>query len=267
MLLALMMTYQCNFYCGHCMVNSSHEYSCVKLEVVEKFLEILKNNKPENVYLLGGEVLLHIDLVEKIVKEVKKVGSKVRIFSNGTFLLNEKMAERVKNMNVSVRISDDRFHRKQWGEKLGKLIYNSKYYVAKSDIGSLDYVIPVGRAYKDFKDCKKVPDCSLYTGIYDERYSNGHRYMVMMNGDVNLYCATVQGALANVFEDENITYEMLVDREKTLHNYIMKNQIKEEKDTYMANICNKCSKYKVTADKIYFDGECVAELSDYLSEV
>ena len=68
MIAALMMTYQCNFHCSHCMVDSSRNFSCVNEEVVQKFIEIVKKLCTQKVYLVGGEVLLHIDLVESIGK-------------------------------------------------------------------------------------------------------------------------------------------------------------------------------------------------------
>jgi len=245
------------------MVNSSHEYSFVSNDVIEKFFDILKNNHPEKVYLVGGEVLLHIDRVEEIVKRVRQYCDYVMIFSNGTFLLNPEKEKRVEEMGVIVRISDDRYHRKQWSEELKEKIYASKRYVVKPDDGTLDYIIPVGRAYEAFKESRRIPDCSLYTGIYDERYKNHHRYMIMMNGDVNLYCATVEGALANVFEDD-VTYELMVEREKIFHNYLFKNVILREKDHYMAALCNQCQRYKVTSESILFDGQIVADTKDYL---
>lgn len=261
MVLALMITKQCNFHCGHCMVDSTHEYSRVSDEIIEKWFEMLKIGHPDAVYLLGGEPMLHMDVIEKIVKRTKKYCDNIMIFSNGSFLLNEKKRKQIEALHVTIRISDDRYHRIQWSERLKHEIEMSEYFIAvKEDDNDM---IPVGRAYEEFKHLQYSLDCSLLTGCYDERYQNGHRYMVMMDGNVNLYCATIEGSLANVFEDTYITYELLVEREKILHNYLFREVIKSKADTYMAVMCNRCSKYKVTDNYILYDNKIVAETKDY----
>ena len=261
MILALMVTEQCNFHCGHCMVDSSHEYSCVSGKTIERFIHTLRIGHPDEVYLLGGEPLLHMDTVENIVAQIKPYCNHIMIFTNGSFLLNSRLKKRVEDMKVSIRISDDRFHRVQWSERLKQAIQESGYLIVKKE--AEEDMIPVGRAYEEFKHLTYHMGCSLLTGRYDESYPNGHRYMVMLNGDVNLYCATIEGALANVWEDPDVTYELLVEREKILHNYLMKEVIHCEQDTYMAVMCNRCSRYKVTAAHILYDGRIVADTDDY----
>lgn len=259
MVLALMMTTQCNFQCSHCMVNSSREFSWVSDEILEHFYHMLTIGQPDKVYLLGGEVLLHLDEVEKIVAQIKKQCNQIVIFSNGSFLLDKEKVKRIDALNVTIRISDDRFHRKSWTPELKERILSSNYVLISLD--SDEGMIPVGRAYEEFKHLKYNMGCSLITGNYGEGYSNAYRYMVMLNGDVNLYCATVEAALANVFEDKDITYELLVEREKRLHDYLFSTVIKTEEDTYAAKLCNQCSRYKITKDTIYYDGLPVSTFS------
>lgn len=261
MVLALMITRQCNFHCRHCMVDSQYEESLLDEGVKEKFIELCREWRPDKVYLIGGEVLLKMDLVEWLVDSVRSYTDEIVIFSNGSFLLDEKKTGRVEKLGCTIRISDDRFHREFWSEKLKERIETTKYWVVDKDPG--EDMIPVGRAYEEFKHLKYNMGCSLLTGFYDERYPNGHRCMVMMNGDVNLYCATIEAALANVFEDPVITWDMLVEREKILHNYLAANVLKTVEDTYMAKLCNMCSGYKVTSEYIYYKGEKVASAGDY----
>ena len=109
----------------------------------------------------------------------------------------------------------------------------------------------------------KFAGTGRFTGKYDESYPNHHRYMVMLNGDVNLYCATIEAALANVFEDADITYDLLVEREKALHNYLLTHVIRRAEDTYMAKLCNECPRYKVNGEHIFYDGKAVASVKDY----
>ena len=54
MVLAIMITKQCNFHCGHCMVDSSYEHSLVSNEILEKFYHMVKIGRPDDVYILGG---------------------------------------------------------------------------------------------------------------------------------------------------------------------------------------------------------------------
>lgn len=264
MVLALVLTRQCNFHCRHCMVDSSYEESLVQEGVVEAFIDMCRSWKPDKIYLIGGEVLLKLNLVEMITDAVREHTGEIVIFSNGSFLLNEEKAKRVEKLDCTIRISDDVYHREFWSPELKERIENSKYWVARKDED--EDMIPVGRAYEEFKHLEYNMGCSLLTGVYDERYPNGHRCMVMMNGDVNLYCATIEAALANVFEDPVITWDMLVEREKILHNYLAVNVLRSVEDTYMAKLCNMCSQYKVTSEYIYYRGKKAASVKEYSGE-
>lgn len=262
MVLGIMVSQQCNFHCGHCMVNSSYEYSWVKDGVLYKFYELIERNSPDDVYILGGEPFLHIDKIEEMVNTIKKYCARITIFTNGSFLLNENISKRVKALGIIVRVSDDRYHRKFWTEKLKEKIEQSGYWIVSKD--DCEEMIPVGRAYDEFKHLKYNMGCSLITGRYDRAfYPNAERYMVMMDGSVNLYCATIEASLANVFEDENINYELLVEREKVFHNYLFSEVIHCQEDTYMGKMCNLCPKYKITDKEIFFENKHVAYVEDY----
>lgn len=261
MVLALMLTRQCNFHCRHCMVDSIYSDSLAEPEVIEKFIKLCQSWKPEQVYLIGGEVLLKYEAVKYIVDSARDFTEEIIIFSNGSFLMSKEKVRKVEELNITVRISDDRFHREFWTDELKEKIESSKYWVVSKD--NSEDMIPVGRAYNEFKHLKYNMGCSLITGVYDTRYPNGHRCMVMMNGDVNLYCATVEAALANVYEDSDITYDLLVQREKILHNYLAQNILNDVEDTYMAKLCNECPHYKVTNDAIYYKGKQVALTENY----
>jgi len=196
--------------------------------------------------------LLHLNEVEKVIAQIKKVCQRIVVFSNGSFILDDEKVKRIDALNVTIRISDDRFHRKSWTQQLKERILSSTYVIVSKDTD--EEMIPVGRAYDEFKHLTYNMGCSLVTGNYGQGYPNANRYMVMLSGDVNLYCATIEAALANVFEDDNITYNLLVEREKRLHEYLFTNVINSQEDTYMAKLCNQCPRYKVTKDAIYYDG-------------
>ena len=261
MILALMISNQCNFHCGHCMVESTHKFNLISQEITERFLDILSDNKADSVYIIGGEPTLHMDYVESLIDRIRKYCEDIVIFTNGSFLLKPALVERIKSWNVRIRISNDRYHRKFWSTELEKLILNSKYQVEER---SDDYeMIPVGRAYEEFKNLQYNMGCSLLTGHYDDRYPNHHRCMVMQDGRVNLYCSAIEASLANVFEDMDISYDMLMSREKILHNYLAREVLRSYEDTFMANLCNICSHYKVTSDEILYEGEHVAWTKEY----
>lgn len=243
------------------MVDSSHEFSCVPDDVIEKWFHMLEIGQPDYVYLLGGEPTLHMEVTKRVVERTKKYCDHIMIFTNGSFLLNEQKKKQIEDLNVMIRISDDRYHRIQWSDRLKQAIEDSGYLIIRKEDD--EQMIPVGRAYEEYKHLQYSLDCSLLTGCYDERYKNGHRYMVMLDGSVNLYCATIEGSLANVFEDDNITYDLLVEREKILHNYLYREVIHREEDTYMGVMCNRCSKYKVTSSHIFYKGNIVAQTEDY----
>ena len=261
MVLAMMISTQCNFHCRHCMVNSSHDYNFMDDNVLEKCYHLIETNNPDWVYLIGGEPFLHIEKIELIVRNIKKYCTNILIFTNGSFLMNDKLKKRVDALDVSIRISNDRFHREMWSKELEKRIFSSGYRI--ETVADEEDMIPVGRAFEEFKHLQYNMGCSLISGRCGRSYPNGHRYMVMMNGDVNLYCSTIEAALANVFEDENITYELLVKRERILHNYLYQHIIRCEEDTYMAKMCNECPKYKVNNLYILYESKILAECADY----
>lgn len=262
MVFAIMISNQCNFRCGHCMVESTPEYNLISDKITDRFIEILSCNHADSVYIIGGEPTLHMDYVERLIKRIREYCQDIVIFTNGSFLLNESKSKRVRDWNVRIRISNDRYHRKFWSPKFEQLIAESGYHVEERPD---DYeMIPVGRAYEEFKDLQYNMGCSLLSGFYDERYPNNHRVMVMADGRVNLYCAAIEASLANVFEDKDIDYEMLKQRELILHNYLVREVFTSYKDTFMGKLCNACPHYKVTADEILYDGAHVAWTRDYM---
>lgn len=261
MVYAINISNQCNFHCGHCMVESTRKFNLVSPKVTARFIDIITQNHADSVYIIGGEPMLHLDYVESLIHKVRPMCQDIVIFTNGSFLLNDTISERVRRWGVGIRISNDRYHRKFWTPELKKRIEESGYHVeTRAD----DYeMIPVGRAYQEFKDLQYNMGCSLLSGFYDERYPNNHRCMVMQNGSVNLYCAAIEASLANVFEDQDISYEMLRRREIILHNYLVRQVFTTYSDTFMGKLCNACPHYKVTEKEILYDGVRVAFTKDY----
>lgn len=261
MIYAIMISNQCNFHCGHCMVNSTRSFNLASNEVTDRFIKIISENHADSVYIIGGEPTLHTDYVERLISRIRPFCQDIVIFTNGSFLLDDALSALVKSWNVRIRISNDRFHRKFWTPKLEQRIWESGYHVEER---ADDYeMIPVGRAYQEFKDLQYNMGCSLLSGFYDERYPNHHRCMVMQDGNVNLYCAAIGACLANVFEDLDFSYEALKRREMILHNYLVREVFTSYSDTFMGKLCNSCPHYKVTETEILYDGVHVAWTKDY----
>lgn len=247
MTIGLSLTQSCNFQCKHCLVNSTLKLEKADDKVIERFYEIVKYNKPEKICLVGGEPLLFIDTVEKIVNDLKPICNNFLIFSNGTFLLDENKRERVKNLGVEVRISKTDFHKVSWDDKIQKLIDESPYLKIEG-IGKDINIFPRGRALTN-KIYKLEPStCSLITNEYNKYYHN-NRILIMQDGTVNIWCPCLALELANVFEDEIITHDLLVEREQKLRKYLIENKLLINDMLFM---CNEiCDTYKVTKDGIY----------------
>ena len=245
--IGLFLTNSCNFQCRHCLVNSTLKLNIASEEVINRFYEIVRYNKPDTVCLVGGEPLLFIDKVEEIVNNLKDVCKKFIIFSNGTFLLDKEKRERVKALGVQVRISKTNFHRESWNSEIEKLIDDSLYW----KIEGLDRkisIFPKGRALQNKIYLDQDCNCSLVTGKYSGFY-HSNRMLVMMDGSVNIWCPCLPLELANVFVDEVITHDLLVEREKRFREYLISNNIFRMNMLYM---CNEiCGCYKVTKNGIY----------------
>lgn len=258
MKIGIMITDSCNFQCRHCMVDSSLERHLVDDFTLQRFYEIVKYNKPDTVCILGGEPLLFIDTVEKIVNSLKDICDNFLVYSNGTFLLDADKRERVKTLGVQVRVSKTDYHKDFWTPELEKLIDECDYW----KIEALDRdikIFPRGRALSNniYKD-QQCP-CSLVTEQY-RGYWHSDRFLVMQDGSVNIWCSCMSLELANIFIDDIITHELLVKREKILRSYLKSVNMLHDDMLFM---CNKvCNSFKVTKDGIYRDKELMEVLID-----
>lgn len=257
MKLGIMYTDRCNFQCRHCMVDSKMEnYTVADKKVIDRFLEVVSYNKPEQVCIVGGEPLLFIEQMEVLVKQIREYCQDVLIYSNGSFLLDKDIRERVAALSVQIRISKTQYHKDFWTEDLEELINNSPYW----KIESLDKeikVFPRGRALSNSIYKNQNCPCSLITEKYEGNYHN-NRILVMPDGSVNIWCPCMSLELANVFKDDIITYDLLKERERQLRNYLKQVNMFHDSMEFMCN--NVCDSFKVTKDGIYRDNELMEEL-------
>lgn len=260
MKIGLMLTDSCNFQCKHCMVDSTPELRIADDLVINRFYEIVEFNKPDTVCIVGGEPLLFLDKVEEIVNTVKPYCRDILVYSNGTFLLDSTTRKRVESLGVSVRISKTVYHKDFWTDEIEELINNSKYW--KVDLLDKDMkVFPRGRALTNniYKDQPSY--CSLVNQVYTGSWHNG-RFLIMQDGSVNIWCPCMSLELANVFTDDIITHDLLVERERILRTYLLSVNMIHDSMHFMCN--EVCNRFRVTKDGIYRDGELMKSFDTLL---
>lgn len=256
MKIGLMYTDRCNFQCRHCMVDSKLEhYKVADEKVINRFLEIIAYNKPDTVCIVGGEPLLFLEEIENLVKQIKEYCQEVLIYSNGSFLLDKDIRERVKEFEVQVRISKTVFHKDFWTDELEQLINDSPYWKIEGLEKEIS-IFPRGRAFQNEIYINETCPCSLVTEDYEHFY-HSNRVLIMMDGSVNIWCPCMSLELANVFQDDIITHDLLKEREIKLRDFLKQVNMFHDSMEFM---CNKvCDSFKVTKEGIYRDDECMEE--------
>lgn len=255
MKIGLMLTDTCNFQCRHCMVDSTPEQHIADDKVVNRFYEVVRYNKPETVCILGGEPLLFIDKVEEIISNFKGVCQDFLIYSNGSFLLDETKRKRVSDLGVQVRISKTDFHKDFWTDEIEQLINDSPYW----KIEALDRTIkvfPRGRALTNNIYQNQSCPCSLVNEIYHGQWHN-NRFLIMQDGSVNIWCPCMSLELANVFTDDIITHDLLVEREGKLRDFLKEMDMLYDDMLFMCN--EVCNQFKVTNKGVFRDNELLEE--------
>ena len=100
----LIVTRRCNLSCGYCTEFDNHS-APVPLELLKERIDAIHRLRVVNTSLLGGEPLMHPDIVELVEYCNRK--NQVSITTNG-FLLNEKLIEQLNKAGLSnLQISID----------------------------------------------------------------------------------------------------------------------------------------------------------------
>lgn len=255
MKIGLMLTDTCNFQCRHCMIDSTPEQHIADDKVVNRFYEVVRYNKPETVCILGGEPLLFIDKVEEIISNLNGVCQDFLIYSNGSFLLDVTKRKRVSDLGVQVRISKTDFHKDFWTDEIEQLINDSPYWKIEA-LDKTIKVFPRGRALTNNIYQNQSCPCSLVNEIYHGQWHN-NRFLIMQDGSVNIWCPCMSLELANVFTDDIITHDLLVEREGKLRDFL------KEMDMFyddMLFMCNEvCNQFKVINKGVFRDNELLEE--------
>lgn len=153
--LALFLTYNCNLKCKYCVVRSLSKTSLNRVykmnsAILFKSIDFFFNNLPtrEKVQILyfGGEPLLEFNLLKESVEYIKKIAQSQRkevsfsISTNGTLLVDKKIANYLRNNKFNILISID-----------GPKYIHDKYRVYKNGRGSFENVM------KGIKNLKNYP--------------------------------------------------------------------------------------------------------------
>ena len=90
-------TYACNYRCKHCYVNGIKGNKASTIDIKNTIEQIKKNNIPE-LYITGGEPLMHPDIVE-ILQFCEKIKMPVTVQSNAA-LINEEFVNSIRETNM-----------------------------------------------------------------------------------------------------------------------------------------------------------------------
>lgn len=151
--LHLLMTYQCNFECDHCFVNSRPEAKGVmKISDIKQILEEAKSvGNIEWIYFEGGEPFLYYQTMLWGLRAAKDYDFKRGIVTNAYWATSVEDAKEWLNPLSEIgisdfSISDDVYHYGESEENLAKYAYE-----AAEDLG-----LPVGKiTIEDPKKCLK----------------------------------------------------------------------------------------------------------------
>ena len=94
----------CNFKCIHCYGSfEANNHGILSIKEILHIFKELKSIGIKNIQLIGGEPLLHPDIID-ILKYSKKYFNKVEIFTNGYFV-DDKIASLFSDYDISVAMS------------------------------------------------------------------------------------------------------------------------------------------------------------------
>lgn len=109
-LLVLWVTTDCNLRCKYCYARGGEKPKYMSWQVAKRALDfMISHSKRFTVQFSGGEPLLNIDLIEKVVgytQELKGLNIRYQVQTNAT-IIDLKMAMRLKHLNIGIGVSFD----------------------------------------------------------------------------------------------------------------------------------------------------------------
>lgn len=104
----LKITRRCAMRCTHCLEEATPDGEHMSMEVFQDALEFIKKMKPLLLIVTGGEPTDHpqfFEIMQALLEIVPK--DHLLIASNGLFLYNEEITERVLSLGVNVQVTND----------------------------------------------------------------------------------------------------------------------------------------------------------------
>lgn len=103
-------TEKCNMGCSHCMDNANPDGQHMTIQTYVRVLGYLQRLNMPIIMISGGEPTLHPNIIE-MIKMAQITGIKILLLSNGTFLENENLKEKILNLDIMIQITnDDRYY-------------------------------------------------------------------------------------------------------------------------------------------------------------
>ena len=99
-------TEKCDMGCNHCMINAGPNGQHMDKAVYEQTLKFIKSLSFPFIMMTGGEPFQHPSIVEYL-EMAQKQKIKIIVLSNGTFVDDEELREKIIKMGIPVQITND----------------------------------------------------------------------------------------------------------------------------------------------------------------
>lgn len=193
----LNITNRCQMGCYHCMENATPDGDHMTLEIFEQPLDFIDKIKPKVLLVSGGEPLEHPDFFHIMDKLLERFsGKQIVLTSNGMFLDNKELRDRVLKLGVLVQITNDpRYYPKRINMNIK---HPSITYATR-----IESLYPQGRAiHKKPINCK-APKCFNLRSIARSR-SNMVDVIECME-ELFKFCTPMIGATGHIYPGESKT--------------------------------------------------------------
>jgi hypothetical protein len=233
--LLLKITNKCKMNCSHCGENSNINGEHMTNETFENALKFIKRTKTMVVIITGGEPTEHPNFIE-MVSEIQKNTKIAILCSNGMFLENEEITNKIKKLKVNVQITNDS---RYYPSRIKKInIDNFKYE------DTLRSISPFGRAIvNSIPSTTTVPCCFNFVTNYIRSGSLEQTlYGLTVAGKFCTPSINVDGTILAGEFNPCYSFGYVTDDNTTLYNNICKFN------------CNKCNLFNEAYHKLLFHG-------------
>lgn len=154
----LKLTNRCHMECIHCGEESHRDGEHMDIETLSKSVEFLKRVNPSLVIISGGEPTEHPAILEIIQTLQYLFGERVILTSNGMFLDNFNLREKIFSTGIKVQITNDK---RYYPKEIQHINHKSLIYESQ-----IRQVSPIGRAKTNNIDCNgKTPLCFNFRSV------------------------------------------------------------------------------------------------------